>query len=58
MKLYELEKGDSFTLAGEDDSPVFTFDHVDGMYSVCWLAGSIVHLGASAPVLKVEDRHE
>jgi len=35
MKLYELEKGMQFVLQGTEDSPVFTLEHIDGMYSSC-----------------------
>lgn len=61
MKLYELEKGDKFKLAGDNLSPEFIFDHIDGMYSLCYLfdhkkgevTANIVHLGASSPVIRI-----
>jgi len=53
MKLYELEKGDTFRLAEDDDSPIFTFEKVDGMYSRCFtVSGDLIHLAAYAPVIK------
>lgn len=55
MKLYELTKGDSFKLAGDDLSPVFIFDHVDGMYSYCTCGTRVVHLAAFAPVIRINN---
>jgi hypothetical protein len=52
MKLYDLSPGDNFILAGDDDSPVFRFERLDGMYSICWLGDSIVHLAAFTPVIR------
>jgi len=57
MKLYDLDKGDFFRLAGDDNSPVIKFDHLDGMYSVCYLEkdgdfNELVHLAGFTPVLR------
>lgn len=55
MKLYELAQGDHFKLAGDDNSPIYRFYKVDGMYSICYNKhGKIVHLAAYAPVLLVK----
>lgn len=63
MKLYELRSGDRFRIApeerGEDcEAWVYTFDHVDGAYSVCFApteARDVVHFAAWTPVEKVEE---
>jgi len=56
MKLHELEKGDTFRLAEDNDSPVFTFEKVDGMYSRCFtVSGDLIHLAAYAPVIKEDE---
>jgi len=55
MKLYELEKGDTFRLEEDNDSPLFTFEKVDGMYSRCFtVAGDLIHLAAYALVIREE----
>jgi len=33
MELRQLKKGDKFKIVGEEDCPVITFHHLDGMYS-------------------------
>jgi hypothetical protein len=55
MKLHELEKGDLFRLAWYSDSPIFTFEKVDGAYSRCFtVSGDLIHLAAYADVEKEE----
>jgi hypothetical protein len=56
LKLYELKRGDHFQVVFPDGtrSVVMTFDHVDGMYSVCFNAdGSYAHVSAVALVERV-----
>jgi len=62
--LYELNKGDSFTINYDkvdesighipaNKSDVFLFDHIDGMYSYCKdMAGNVVHFAAWTKVIK------
>jgi hypothetical protein len=58
MKLYELKKGQKFKFSGEDGQfypEEIEFDHVDGMYSVCWdPRGALVHVFAASDV-EVQD---
>lgn len=55
MKLYELNKGDYFKLNDVE----LRFDHVDGMYSVCYdIAGHVYHIAAFAEVEKCGDSLE
>ena len=45
MKLYELNRNDQFTIDKLD--LVFTLDHIDGMYSVCYdNLGRMHHIAA------------
>lgn len=70
MKLYELKRDDLFKLDLKDDNvndvfgsdDIFRFEHVDGMYSFCYVVecpgnpeaiGSIAHIAAYAPVIKL-----
>ena len=53
MKLYELSKGDKFKIPDYED--IFVFHNIDGMYSLCFVEGEIVHLSASTPVYKIEE---
>lgn len=58
MMLYELKRGDVFTVdstgEGWKDYPI-TFDHIDGMYSVCYNEDKeVIHLSASTPVIVVD----
>lgn len=55
MKLYSLDEGDYFKLAGDPDSPVFRFYKIDGMYGICYTKkGEILHFVGTAPVIRVE----
>jgi len=54
MKLYELGNDKRFALVGDDSGTVFLLDHIDGMYSVCYLGDAIVHISANADVEEVE----
>jgi hypothetical protein len=55
MKLYELPRESRFTLVDDDSHTVFNFDHIDGMYSVCYLGEALVHISACAEVEEVSD---
>lgn len=54
MKLYDVPKNTRIVL--EDDTELM-FNHLDGMYSVCYTdSGSIVHLAAWTDVTIKEDK--
>lgn len=54
MKLYDVPRHSRIVL--EDDSELI-FDHIDGMYSICYTdSGSIVHLAAWTEVTIKEDK--
>ena len=61
MKLYELGRGESFRLAGDDNSPVFKLDRLDGMYSLCYYIEEgkekVAHLAGSTPVLVTNEEY-
>ena len=46
MKLYEVPRNSWIKF----DSDLYLFHKIDGMYSVCYYQGQIVHLSASAEV--------
>ena len=47
MKLYELKRGSSFRIPGDDSGRVFKLRHVDGMYSLCTdPEGNTIHIAA------------
>ncbi len=46
MKLYELPRNTYFTIEDDPSQEVFLFDHIDGMYSVCYRGDDMVHLAA------------
>ena len=50
--LYKLKRGQYFKI--ECDPRTFMFDHIDGMYSVCYEKDTtnIFHIGASVEVIK------
>jgi len=61
MKLYNVPRGNKIKIIdGNYLTPIgapplkqgdeLFFDHVDGMYSVCFLDGELVHLSSSAEV--------
>lgn len=59
MKLYELPRGSWFTIDNNEMREVFKLDHLDGMYSVCWVRGLdgvpvIVHIAVYTEVTEVE----
>lgn len=62
IHLYDLKRGDKIhahTNRSQKNKEVVTFDHLDGMYSYCTLPdGEVVHLGASCPLVKVDDHYE
>jgi len=54
MKLYELKRNTYFTLSGVEGCRIFLFDHLDGMYSVCFNEDmQVVHISAYADVIIV-----
>lgn len=54
MKLYELKRDTYFTLSEVEDCRIFLFDHLDGMYSVCFNEDmQVVHISAYADVIIV-----
>ena len=63
MKLYELPQRQSIPIYGFRDSEdkedvTVIFDHIDGMYSYCWVKGArkeIVHLNASTELKAYKD---
>ena len=58
MKLYQLNRGDKFTI---DDSPVIVLGNLDGMYSYCWLESDptqVIHIAAAAEVILIIDQPE
>ena len=58
MKLYELDRGAYFKLQSDPEAMTFKLDHIDGMYSVCWLNGEIIHIKAFAEVYPVPHLQE
>lgn len=53
-KLYDIPRHSRIIL---DDDTELTFDHIDGMYSVCYTdSGSLVHLAAWTEVTIKEDK--
>ena len=61
MELHELKRGDMFEIINEDGQSFpgpYKFDHIDGMYSVCYLNGDLVHVVAWAEVRKIENKKE
>ena len=57
MKLYEIPGSSKIRLVGE--TTVYLFDHIDGMYSICYNnEGQVVHLVAWAEVEIVNDEGE
>lgn len=59
MKLHELKKGSIIKCEVSDGSEFVTFDHVDGMYSVCISEkANSVQLSANTPLRKVAEHYE
>jgi len=54
-KLYNLSRGDIFTVNGDKEARQYMFGHVDGMYSYCrdLESGTIVHVQSWTPVTTV-----
>jgi hypothetical protein len=50
MKLYELPRNTYFTIEDDPQQHVYLFDHIDGMYSVCYYDGKLIHIAAWADV--------
>lgn len=55
MKLYELPSGSWFRISANTEAGPFKLDHIDGMYSLCWYKGEIVHIAAAAEVIPAND---
>lgn len=60
MKIYNLDKGDTFTLEEINGNVrMIEFSHLDGMYSVCYIDGDRdqeIHLAGYTPVNNVNRR--
>jgi len=57
MKIYELQRGDRFTVPALPDVPVLTFDHMDGFYSYAVSDdGQVVNIAGYAECVRVEAR--
>lgn len=55
MKIYELARGDRFTVPALPDVPVLTFDHMDGIYSYAVSDdGQVVNIKGYVECVKVE----
>lgn len=53
MKLYELPRKSHFTL--EDPEEIFYFEHIDGMYSLCYNdKGEVIHFAAGTEVNPID----
>jgi len=47
MKLYELPRKSYFSIQDDPRQHVYLFDHIDGMYSVCYdMSDNLVHIAA------------
>jgi hypothetical protein len=47
MKLYELPRNTYFSIQEDPRQHVYLFDHLDGMYSVCYDTNNeLIHLAA------------
>ncbi len=59
MKLYEIPQESKLLIETRrsPDGELFTFHHIDGMYSLCTADedGKYLHLSASAPLKKEKD---
>lgn len=56
MEIWELKRGDRFTVPDLPNVPVLTFDHMDGMY--CYAKtrdGQVVNIAGAVDCVKVED---
>lgn len=50
MKLWQVPRNSVIKYSYENREYILDFDHVDGMYSVCYLDGKLVHLPANTDV--------
>lgn len=46
MKLYELPRNTYFSIEDDPQQKVYFFEHIDGMYSVCYNNDELFHLAA------------
>jgi len=46
MKLYELPRNTYFSIQDDDRQLIYLFDHIDGMYSVCYYGDELIHIAA------------
>lgn len=53
MKLYQLDRNQSFQIVGKEDNGIYKLDHIDGMYSICYQGDTttIVHLAAYSEIV-------
>lgn len=59
MEIWELKRGDRFTVPDLPNVPTLTFDHMDGMY--CYAKtedGQIANIAGAVDCVKVEDAAE
>ena len=57
MKIYELKRGDRFTVPLAPDLPPLTFDHMDGFYSYAVSDdGQVCNIAGYAECVRVEAR--
>ena len=54
MKLHDLERDKRFTLVDDASGTVILLDHIDGLYSVCYIGEAVVHISANAEIEEVE----
>ena len=56
MKLYNVPKNTKIRIQGDEGNEIFTFHHIDGMYSYCTDSEkNVVHLQAWSDVEIVDE---
>jgi len=58
MKLYQLPRNSYFTIEDDPQQYVYLFDHIDGMYSVCYYDDELIHIAAWTDVQLVRPQTE
>lgn len=63
MRLCDLPErsGVKIYVDADEGEAVLIFDHLDGMYSYCWVKGDesqVVHLSAVTPLVQYEDGYK
>jgi hypothetical protein len=61
MKLYNLPRGTWFRILDNTECGPFKLDHIDGMYSLCWVKDErgipqITHIAAYAEVIAIDSQ--